>query len=74
MANSPEVVADKIGPEPSPGAPAAQKGDYLIVRPKSGSAWRWRQVTGGTPAQAEVRLASGSSETVKPADYLVIKK
>lgn len=52
----------------------ASTGDYLIVKPASGNGkWDYAQVTSATGGAVEAKMADGSTRSLKPGDYVVVK-
>jgi hypothetical protein len=68
-----EAALDKIVPYPTAdNTPAPSVGDYLLVKPSSGS-WDYAQVSAVNGSAIEVKDAEGKTRTVKPGEFVVLK-
>ena len=68
-----EAAFDRIVPYPTADSgPTPAVGDYLLVKPSSGS-WNYAQVTAVNGSAIEVKDAEGKTRTVKPGEFVILK-
>jgi hypothetical protein len=67
-----EAALDKIVPYPTAENSAPAVGDYLLIKPSSGS-WDYAQVSAVHGSEIEVKDADGKTRTVKPGEFVVLK-
>jgi hypothetical protein len=68
-----EISLDRIVPYPTAeNSTAPAVGDYLLVKPTSGS-WDYAQVITVNGSEIEVKDAEGKTRTVKPGEFVVLK-
>jgi len=64
---------DRVIPFPSSSAPWPKAGDFLLVKPTSGSKWNYGQVSSISGSSMDVKLVTGTTQTVKAGEYVILK-
>lgn len=67
-----ELGPGKIVPMPTAKAEAPKSGQFLLVKPKSGSKWEYARTTSAKDGSVEIAVADGTSRTVKAGEFVVL--
>lgn len=68
-----EIMLEKVLPMPGAKQPTLPtSGQYLLVKPASGSKWQYAQTVSVQGANIEVKFATGPNQTVKAGDYVLL--